>query len=72
MYNDDITEDNLLNCQVASNVDFDIFAEHFAAQITNDSRELEGIYGNVDIENRFPQGNQLFEDMILSVCEGGN
>ncbi len=27
LYNDDITEDNLLDCQVASNVDFDIFAD---------------------------------------------
>lgn len=48
------------------------FAEHFAAKITNDPKELEGIYGNSVVENRFPQGNQLFEDMILSVCEGGN
>ncbi len=34
LYNDDITEDNLLNCQVASNVDFDIFADEIETYIS--------------------------------------
>ena len=31
LYNDDISEDNLLDCQEASNVDFDIFADEIEA-----------------------------------------
>lgn len=34
LYNDDITEDNLLDCQEASNVDFDIFADEIETYTT--------------------------------------